>query len=275
MSVLSPTSQATSLNGLIHKIVIYISEFLVAIGAVVLAVKPKEFNFHPVFRWMAIFAAFLLVVCLAVPNVAPTLNFMRFYRYAMVFLAPLFILGGMYFLGLFKRVRQISSVKSKSGLRDIRLLVLTILLVVFFLYRSGFANTVTGGLPYSFSLDFNRMKTSIFYVTGSSLYDVYIPEQDLSSAMWLSSRIENNSSVYADYGIGLTTLIDYTTLNPQSIGYAHALEPGSYIYLRSFNVLSGMVYDSVSYFNLSDLSSSLSQNSRIYSNGASDVYFAP
>jgi uncharacterized membrane protein len=283
MSVLSPTSQAASLNGEIHKIVIYISEFFVVVGAIILAIKPKEFKFHSVYRWMAIFAAFLLLVCIAIPNVAPTLNFLRFYRYAMIFLAPLFILGGAYFLGLFKRIRHISSVKSKFGLRDIRLLMLTILLVVFFLYRSGFVSTVTGDRPYSYSLDFNRMKTSTFFTTGSSLYDVYVPEQDLFGARWLAPRIGNNSLVYADYGMGVTTLIDYAALNPQKIDYiinGTQTKPGSYMYLRSFNVLGGMVVEvdsvgSVGSFDLSNLSSSLSQNDRLYSNGASNIYFAP
>jgi uncharacterized membrane protein len=52
----------------------------------------------------------------------------------------------------------------------------------------------------------------------------------------------------------------------------------SYVYLRSLNIIEGVVVDplqaeSGGYFNLSDIS--LSQSNRIYSNGASDIYFTP
>jgi len=229
---------------------------------------------------MAIFAGFLLSVCLVIPNVAPTLNFMRFYRYSMILLAPLFILGGAYFLGRLKRIRRISSVESKFSLGDTRLLVLTIVLVVFFLFRSGFVNNITGDTPYSYSLDFDRMKASIFFTTGNSLYFVYVPEQDFFGARWLVLQIRNNSLIYVDYGMGITTL-NYArahAANRQNIEYimnGTQSKPESYIYLRSFNVLGGLVAFYSGYSNLSDLYPSPSQNCRIYSNGASDIYFVP
>jgi uncharacterized membrane protein len=278
MNVLSPLNQATSLSGLIHKIVVYISELFVVVGAIILAIKPKEFKFHPVFRWMAIFATLLLLMCIAVPNVAPTLNFMRFYRYSMIFLAPLFVLGGVYFLGLFRKILNRFPTRHRFVSRDLSLHVVTIVLVVFFLFRSGFVNTVTRGVPYSYSLDFDRMKTSAFFTTGGSIYSVYVPEQDLSSATWLALQIGNRSLVYAEYGMGIVTLIDYTTLDSENIEYivnGTQSEPKSYTYLRSFNVLGGIVAYELVYLNLTDLSPSLSQNCEIYSNGLSNVYFAP
>jgi uncharacterized membrane protein len=278
MTPLSPTAQAMSLNGLVHKIVVYVSEFFVVVGAMILLIKPNEFKFRPVFRWMAIFAGFLLAVCLVVPNVAPTLNYMRFYRYSMSFLAPLFILGGLYFLGLFRKILSHNPIRNGFVFRDFRLRVLTIILVVFFLFRSGFVNTVTNDYPYSYSLDFDRMKESTFFVAGGSLYNVYVPEQDLYCAKWLALQISNSSLVYADYGMGVTTLTAFTRLNRQNIDYitnGTQQKPKSYIFLRSFNALGGLVAIEQGYFNLSALSPSPTQNCEIYSNGASEVYFAP
>jgi uncharacterized membrane protein len=278
MNMLSPTSQAMSINGLIHKIVIYISEFFVVVGAIVLVIKPKEFKFHPVSRWLSICAALLLLVCLAVPNVAPSLNFMRFYQYAMIFLAPLFILGGMYFLGLFKKAVGHYRVRPRFVFRDFRLCLLTTILVVFFLFRSGFVNAVTGDRPYSWSLDFDRMKTSDNFEVRMNLYGVHAPERDLYSARWLALQNRSSSHVYTDSGMGAITLMEYTTLKPESIGYllaGAAPEPGSYIYFRSSSILEDKIAYSQGYLNLSDLSPSPSENCKIYSNGASDVYFVP
>jgi uncharacterized membrane protein len=284
MTVLSPTSQAMSLIGQIQKVIIYITEFFVAVGVIILSIKPKEFKFHPGFRWMAICAAFILLVCIAVPNVAPLLNFSRFYRYTMIFLAPLFILGGVYFLGLFRKILKHSPARPRFVFRDFRLFLLTFILVVFFLFRSSSVNTVAGGLPSSYPLDFDRWITEssgahalAFWRVIGSVYDVYIPEQDLSSATWLASRIGGNYSVYADNGM-VTTLIDYTTLNPQSIYYIMnetQSKPGSYIYLRTLNAQVGIIASPEGFFNLSDLYPSPSQNCRIYSDGGSDVYFVP
>jgi uncharacterized membrane protein len=274
MNPISPTSQATSLDGLVHKIVIYISEFFVLVGAIVLIIKPKEFKFHPVFRWMAIFAAFLLLVCIAVPNVAPSLNFTRFYRYTMIFLAPLFTLGGAYFLGMFGKIWSPHLTRPRFVFRNFRLLVLTIVLVVFFLFRSGVVNTVTGGSLYSYSLDFERMIASRLW----DIYDIRVLEQDLSGASWMALQIRNSSLVYAEYGRGILTLTGYTTLDSQNIYYIAnetQSKPESYIYLRSLNVLYGRVALPLGHFDLSDSSPLLSQNCKIYSNGASDVYFVP
>jgi uncharacterized membrane protein len=275
-TVISPTSQTVSLNGLIHKIIVYISEFFVVVGAIFLAIKPKAFKFHPVFKWMAMCATFLLLMCIAVPNVALTLNFSRFYRYSMIFLAPLFILGGVYFLGLFRRILNRPLARPRFVFRNFRLLVLTVILVVFFLYRSGFVNTVTGDRPYSYSLDFDRMRTSNILEIRMVTYNVHVPEQDLFGARWLELQIGNNSLVYSDY-MGTQILVNYAALN-RSFYYITnetQLEPESCIYVRSLTVLVGAVALPLGYFNVSDLSPSLSQNCKIYSNGASEIYFAP
>jgi uncharacterized membrane protein len=277
-TVLSPTSQTMSLNGLIHKILVYISEFFVAVGAIILAIKPKEFKLHLEFRWLAMCAAFLLLVCVAVPNVAPTLNFGRFYRYSMVFLAPLFILGGVYFLGLFRKILPPSFTRTRFVIRDFRLLMLATILVAFFLFRSGFVNTVTGDRSYSYSLDFDRMRTSNILEVRMGVYSIFVPEQDLFGARWLALQIGNNSVVYAENYLGIATLIDYTTLDRQNIRdllNETQYKPESFIYLRSFNVLGGLIAFAPNYFNLSDLSPPLSLNSIIYSNGATEVNIVP
>jgi uncharacterized membrane protein len=156
--------------------------------------------------------------------------------------------------------------------------MLTIFLVVFLLFRSGSVNTVTGSLPSSYALDFDRLKDPVFLRVIGSTYSVYVPEQDLSSAAWLASRIVGNPLVYADSDMSVMTLIDYTTLNRQSIDYiANETQstPGSYIYLRAFNTLTGIIASPKGYFNLSDLHPSPSQDCHIYSNGDSDIYFVP
>jgi uncharacterized membrane protein len=277
---LSPTVQ-TDIVGLIHKILIYITHCFIVVGVVILAIKPKKLRFNPEFRWMAIFAALILLACFAVPNLAPTLNISRFYRATMIFLEPLLVVGGMYFLGLFERIRVPSWVKfGKVTFKDLRMLTLTIVLVSFFLFRIGLVNHIAGGYPTSFSLDFGRMKTSTNLGVRTEIFSVSVSEQDLFGATWLAAEVENASLVYADYGRAI--LFDYTDLRPENIGYLvndTQMEPSSYIYLRRLNVVEGLVSTPTPgrplLFNLSDISLLLTQSNKIYSNGQSETYSLP
>jgi uncharacterized membrane protein len=184
---------------------------------------------------------------------------------------------------LSKKLTSFFRIRHRISLKDRRLVVLVSILIVFFLFRSSFINTITNGRPDSYSLGFNKMKTMTIAQTNyeSSLYDVYFTESDLSGERWLGSNINAESLVYADFGLGPQTLAGYGHLNPGNIGYISNStqgKAGSYIYLRSLNVLMGVVSDPVAeigYFNLTTISPILSQKDHIYSNGANDVYFVP
>jgi uncharacterized membrane protein len=291
MSTISPLSRTTNIFNLMHKLVIYVSEFFVVVGVAVLVIKPKEFKLNREFSLMSIFAALLLIVLLVVPNLAPTLNFTRFYRFTMVFLAPMFVLGGIYFLGLTKKLVSLTNkivsffrIRHRFSLKGRRLIILVSFLMIFILFRSSFVNTIANGRPDSFSLQFNKMKTMSVAQTNyeSSLYDVYFTESDLSGERWLGSNINNVSLVYVDFGMGAQTLTGYGHLNYSQINYISNYltqgKPGFYFYLRSLNVLEGVVTDpdaGVGYFNLVDISPSLSQDDQVYSNGANNVYYVP
>jgi uncharacterized membrane protein len=255
-ALLSPTVQTTFV-GLVHKILIYLTHGFIVVGAAIITVKPKTMRFSAEFRWMTISATYILIICLVVPNVAPALNFSRFYRVTMIFLSPLFVVGGIYVLDLLKRIQIPSRLRfGKVTFKGFELLTLVIVLTAFFLFRIGFANYVSGGYPISYSLNFDDM--------SARALDVSIPELDVSSARWLVARTENNSLVYADGNV-LRPLIDYTNINRDNIvALSNTTQPraNSYIYLSSMNVDEGLYPIPI-------------QSDKIYSNGQSETYFSP
>jgi uncharacterized membrane protein len=229
---------------------------------------------------MAILSGFLLVLCLVVPDFAPSLNFSRFYAIALLFVAPLFVLGGMYFLGLIGKFFSSSFMRSfKFFRRDLELRIVTLVLVVFFLFQVGFFNHVANGPTYSYSLDFNRIKTSTDPNIRAKILDAFVPEQDFFSARWLGTNIDNKSLVYADYRIGEPILADYASLENQRISYLFnttELDPRPYyIYLRYLNVREGIIDTATGAFNLSDISTLLARSDTIYSNGESEIHYTP
>jgi len=277
-TALSPVAQ-TSIIGLVHKLLVYITHFFIVIGTVILTIKPKEFKFNPEFRLVAILSTFILLLCLGVPNFAPALNFSRFYQIIMLFLAPLFALGGMYFLRLIgKSASPFLRKFSKVSCRDLELRIVTLVLIAFFLFQVGFVNHVTKDYPYSYSLDFNRKKTSTDRGIRVSLYSIYVPEQDFFSAQWLYQNKDNISLVYADGSWGKPVLAAYTLLAYERVNYLFnttKLESRSYIYLRQLNVREGIVHTVAESFNISVISSLLNQSNKIYSNGESEIYCVP
>jgi len=163
-------------------------------------------------------------------------------------------------------------------------------LIAFFLFQVGFVNHITEGYPYSYSLDFNRKKTSTDLGLRVSLYSVYVPEQDFFSAQWLRQNKDNEYLVCADGSWGRPILLAYALLNYDKICYLFNAtkpedlfnvtkleepEPSCYIYLRHLNVREGLIYTVTGAFNLSDISLLLAQSNKIYSNGDSEIYSVP
>ena len=66
--------------------------------------------------------------------------------------------------------------------------MLAIILAAFFLFRSGFANYISGGYPISYPLSFNDMKKSTDLQERIDLMGVTIQELDFSSAKWLERK---------------------------------------------------------------------------------------
>ena len=271
---LSPIAQS-SLVGSIHKILIYISMFFVGIGLIVLLAKPKKTKLDSEFRLLAILSGFLLVLCLVVPDFAPMLNFTRFYQIALLFLALLFPLGGLYFLELIGDFSSPFLRGFNFSHRDLGLRAVSLVLIIFFLFQSGFVNHVANSYTYSFSLDFNRIETSTDPNTRAKILRIFVAEQDIFSAQWLGANIDNESLVYADYSMYGQVLPDYALLENERIRYLSnttELESRSYVYLRSLNVREGMI-DTFTYtFNLSDISTLLARSDTIYSNGESEIH---
>jgi uncharacterized membrane protein len=149
-------------------------------------------------------------------------------------------------------------------------------LIGYFLSQSGFVNIVTGAVPLSYSLDYTRASTSLDTSIQIGFFRVYIPEQDVFSASWLSNHKIETAEVFGDYqsdghvlvsyGLipsNLLLLITNTTIPPQ----------GSFIYLNSLNIVNGVTTTTAGSFNTSEISFLLDQNNLLYSNGNSEIWY--
>ena len=258
----------------------YAAHFFILVGILLLLFKPAKTRLDPTYRTIAILSAVILFVSVAVPNVAPALNFARFYAITLLFLAPCFVLGGETLVGISENVlrralrqRSLSNAYSKMST-----VMLCGVLIGYFLTQSGFINCISGASPLSFSLDYNRIRTSTNPNEANSIifYANFIPDQDVFSAVWLSKNRIESSMIYADYRSADGVLTSYGLIPKQQISSltnTTMLEKGGFIYLRQLNVVNGIIPTTRAPFNTSEIYPLLNKTNLIYSNGNSEVWY--
>jgi uncharacterized membrane protein len=252
-------------------------------GFLVVLLRSRRIGISDQFRLLMIVGGVILFVSLAIPNIAATLNFTRFYAIAFLFISPCFVLGGKFLLETIRSawMKINETLKRHSNFENTHtkavLLLVAVLLSAYFLSQSGFVNYVTGGAIHSATFDFYRMKTSSDPQVESQFYGTYIQESDAFSAYWLSKYASNSSIVYADSAPWNQELISCALIPSNLIlPLTNVTKPeqGSFIYLDTLNVAKGIVPASTGLFNTSEIVSSLDESNLIYSNGNSQVWGA-
>jgi uncharacterized membrane protein len=231
----------------------------------------------------------LLFLGIAVPFFAGFLEMGRLYGLVLMFLSPLFVLGGDAVLKTFSRLIKHKKLKIRNDNTQVSysIVLALIILVPFFFFQTGLIYEITNdSSPSSFSLSYYKMQDS----------SLLIHESDVFSAQWLSKYGDiTHMPTYADSIAQSHVLQSYSTINQGLIFLlsnstqairADGVIPvvptnlnNSYIYLSQFNIHNNMVWwyqrMGISYklTELPILNNTGAFISRIYSNGASEVYF--
>jgi uncharacterized membrane protein len=275
------TSPATNIVSTVHKMVFYVQNFFILVGVAELTLRRKKWEFDSRYRLMAIACMLILILCFVVPNFATSFQLTRFYAITIIFLAPFFVLGGLTIFGLIKNgIKQVISRPGILGVfsnKNLGLKLVTLILIASFLFSVGFVDHIAGTYPESYSLDVDARKISSIVGIRTSSYKIYIPDQDVASATWLSQYIGENSIVYADEDARDFVLLSYGMISltqSYSLLIYPATKQARYAYLASVNVKERLVVNPTM-ANISDISPALDFSNKIYSNGASDIYYSP
>lgn len=251
-------------------------------GALSLILRPKQKGISDLFRIVLILAALILVASVVAPSIAAILNFERFYGITLLFLSPCFIFGGQALLVIIRKAwikisrphKSQNILKSKNTGRA--LLLISIILCGYFLSQVGFINRVTEAAIHSYTVDFDRMITSNVSRVKISLYNTYIPEQDVFSASWLSNHRIEMGKVFCDYLSGTHVLFSYGLIpNKLLLPITDTTIPiqGSLVYLGNLNMIDGAITTETGSFKTSEISFIFSQNDLVYSNGNSEILY--
>jgi len=281
-STLLATPKAFTAATWINLLLTSISYLFLAIGVLAIILRPKGTGISVQHKLIIVIAIVILVSALVIPHIASILGFPRVYGLALLFLSPCFVLGGQALLVTIGKVwmkikrplkRQIAP-KSKNI--DIVLLLIAIVLGAYFLSQVGFVNRVTEGSIVYTALDFDKIASSAPQVK-LVFYNAYIPEQDVFSAVWLSSHEGSPSAIYSDFTSETNVLTSYGLIprNLISIITNSTIPlPDSLVYLSRLNVEDNIISTSGGSFNSSEIQPNLNGSDLVYSNGNGEIWFA-
>jgi len=265
---------------LFDRILFYVRHLFIVIGITKLAIKPKETKFDSKYRLMSVLSMFIMLLCFIVPHFASALNLTRFYHIVLLFLSPFFVLGGMTFSSWIRKMVGFLHRKSRNdSWRKLELRMISIVLIASFLFQVGLVNHILGDVPvFASPLDIGRLKATNDPFLKTSLYNVYTPEQEISSVVWLSREMNETSVVYADLRARVL-LICYGLIPTDQTSLLYSgttLDQGAYVYLRTVNTVDGLVWTfRKEIIGFNEILPLLNENNKVYSNGDSEVYYAP
>jgi len=275
------SSASLSIWRLTSRVLFILTELLISLATieqVYLLVKRQRMRFD--FEYVTlIFANFAMIVLnVILPNLSATFLVQRYYQTALLILAPLCILGCKTSLvRLFSYVSiKIAHPLPRINARMISSAITLLILIPFFLFQTGFV--------YVFSHDtVSTMTLGMNTIDKVSLYTWITNDQEVLGAQWLSSHMNPTALVYSDGVSRLHVLNSYGLIGVNNFdelsNETTVLSPDSFVYLRSTNVVDGIIQEArVGVFqalNITVLSSDINIQDNIYANGNCQVYKVP
>jgi uncharacterized membrane protein len=259
----------------IGRILFYISALFILIGFVTLIVRRKKESIDSEYSILTILSMFILSLAIILPNFASDFQTDKLYEIALLFLSPLFIIGGMTF---FKNALRLFSLK-KEKREAYGLILIATVLIPFFLFQTGFVYEVARDpVPSSIALSGYRMDD--LTLLSSNLYN----ENDFFGATWLSQYTSmSDRTIYADIpsmANGLFVALMDINFSTQILSNETAiLKSPSYIFLTHYDTKYGIIIEHLNpnvIYNITELSilnATNAHNDKIYTNGACEIHY--
>jgi uncharacterized membrane protein len=238
------------------------------LGVLYLFIKRRQMAFH--FEYEALGFASFVVTCIFVILPYFTLNFgvERVFQFALLFLAPFCVLGGVAFFDFFAKTTK--RVRNDRAQRLGIILFVLLFLMPYFLFNSGVIFGLTGSTQSSRVLSANSQDWGLF------------SDSDISGSQWLANNLKGSYNIYSDY----------SDLLYKDFGYEHIIRliqndtykiPSSYVFFRQWNTLhdeatvttivENQTISQTVELNNPVFSNAMNNKSEIYSNGAVKIYY--
>ncbi|MCW4010405.1 MAG: DUF2206 domain-containing protein [Candidatus Bathyarchaeota archaeon] len=248
-------------------------QIIVAIGILkLLLIRRERIKFGSEFSSMAIVSMVVLILCMGVPTFAESLNASRFYHIAQYFLAPFLIVGATAIGSLVaKAAKKMAHPKDLAkSLHRAGVVVLSVILVSYFLFQVGFIYQVTDDVPTSIALSRKEIKN-----WPLDLHDLYVDKPEVESAYWVQDNRINQSEIYTDFGVrymasyALVAPRMHKTLSPQ---ISDMQINGALVCFGRLNIVYGVIEHERFIWYITDFENVFGNSSCVYANGKAAIY---
>jgi uncharacterized membrane protein len=212
--------------------------------------KKREMDIEYIF--MILDCVFLVGIMLFVPYISIAYNFERLYQQALVILSLPAVLGGVILFNFFKK-------------ENIKIILMTVIFIGYFLPYSGFTSQLFGGEP--------RMNLNNF---GETYDRFYTHESEVKSSNWLSNNYDNNFLIYAD-SYSRLRLLSFSNINSSVLWdiLPSTMDRKAYVYSSYLNTIENRTFSGsgLKIMGYNFPTEFLNQNKNlIYNNGSSEVF---
>jgi uncharacterized membrane protein len=244
----------------------FVAEFFIVLGFVALIRKTKEMTFTKEYFGLICANFAVVLIGLAIPLLFQYETY-RAYQIALIVLAPLFAVGGVFF---FQGVTRIAGLPFTRKWEKASLTALSVFLAIFLLFNSGWIYTITNDNPTQYALN-------------SHIDAPRFSDQEVLAAQWVINSRNNSTRLYGDqYGWLLLNSYSQADINIFQPYSTFARGYDAIILFRSTNIegrMTPQAYSSsalgYSSLNLNDTTfyqSSIINSSLIYDNGGARAF---
>ena len=228
---------------------------------------------------LMIFGFVMLVFAVVLPNFAFALNLTRIYQIGLIFLAPCFVFGAQALESGVRRTLFFVPRPLKIRMHSSRRLTPAVLLLLYFLFISGWVWAATMDSPTSTILDAQRSLTYPGLSLRVGYYTEFTAPRDIAGALWIQwSGLASGRSICADAISTSHVLNSYGELprsDPQlPFNFeARCRTASSYVFLSELNTrYHVLANDDATSSPIANVSERLIVDNLLYSNGATMIY---
>lgn len=254
-----------------HQFLQIITQLLIVSGFIYAILRQRAFKFDRNFLIFSSISMVLIFLCIVLPYLASSMNMNRIYQVLLIFLSPFCIIGAELIHRIASNLLKIAFFKNLQ----IRYLIILIILIPYFLFNAGFVYEAIES-PANLKIDLNQSHSKNLSQWSNFVVSP-IPEQEVVSCKWLSHKI-GGDPVYAD-AFRVFEILAYGFIRDIIEIRTPSVPENCYIFLGYQNVNEGILkcWDTKNVhtlidFTIAEISPSLSQRNKIYSNGNSEFY---
>lgn len=252
----------------------YVVEILMGAGFLKFLATRKKLGSNQLLFSGTLVGMSLLALSIALPNFSNTLNITRIFQIALFFLSPMIVLGSETLFSLiFRALHHVHKGLSWNLAHRISIVSVAVVIVIFFLFQSGFIFALVGDIPASPSLTTDRTEAAL---KNLSLYDSFTFPEDVYGARWALANIGNQSQIYSDFTSQMSVLRSYGLVGENRVhpftNNTESIDRNAYVYLRSLNTIYHIVENERSSWIIPENSSVLENTDPIYSNGGCQIF---